>query len=404
MAFESFIAKRYLSFRKESPYSFMISIFAIVGILVGVMTLITVIAVMTGAQSYFKKQLLRTTSHITLQHISNQIEYPARLGQQLSQYKEIEYFSPYVYVHGLLQTPAGNVPAIIKGVSPDSPNTMEVPSTNEIKALLHTNDMGGILLGAELAKQIQVNVGDTVSVISPGDMNLGNSSLLSLPAAAPYRVIGTLTTGVYDLDKALAYVTLQEAQKLSGLDQAVTGFDIRLHDVDRAVEVSREINFKLGYPFTATPWTTYYKDIFATIQLQKVVLFIVFALIILVAAFNIASTLIIMVMEKQKDISVLRAMGTQSISIGKIFVVKGLLIGVSGILGGLCLGLLSVFLLSRWQFIELPYEVYNFSRLPVEVAGSDITLIIIVTLFLCFLCSLYPAWKAARTSIVDGLR
>jgi len=408
MSFETFIAKRYLSFRKDSPHSFLISIFAVIGIVVGVMTLITVIAVMTGAQSYFKNQLLRATPHITLQHINSYIEFPVRVSEQLKKNKNISAITPHIYTQGLLQTSTGNAPVIIKGVAENADAVLGLPSSEQVKSLYastHSSDFSSIFLGKELATQLKIKPGDTVSLILPTMPARGSGSTeLEIPSAYSFRVIGTFTTGMYDFDKVLSYISLSDAQAITQMGRAVTGFDIRVPDANMAHEISLQLNREIGFPLVAQPWTSYYQEIFAVIQLQKVVLFIVFALIILVAAFNIASTLILMVMEKQRDISILRAMGTKSFSISKIFLVKGFVIGISGALGGICLGLLGSFILSHLKFIELPAEVYNFSRLPIKINGIDVGIIFLLTLFLCFLCSLYPAWKAARIPIIDGLK
>mmetsp|Transcript_21517 Transcript_21517/g.9970 ORF Transcript_21517/g.9970 Transcript_21517/m.9970 type:complete len:212 (+) Transcript_21517:20-655(+) len=209
---------------------------------------------------------------------------------------------------------------------------------------------------------------------------------------------------MYDYDSSIAYMELKEAQKILSIGDIITGVAIKVKDIYKASEITKKIVLKLGFPFWATDWIHRNKNLFSALKLEKTVMFIILILIVLVAAFNIASTLIMMVMEKTKDIAILKAMGSTDKSIKKIFVLKGMMIGGIGTLIGVCSGVSLCLLLTRYKFIELPKEVYHIDTLPVQLEFFDVFLIALASMVICLLATLYPARKASKLNPVEAIR
>jgi lipoprotein-releasing system permease protein len=257
------------------------------------------------------------------------------------------------------------------------------------------------VLGRELARKLGVEAGDSLFMLAPRAMR---SAVTHVPAMERLRVLATIETGLYDFDSALSYLHLADAQELMRLGDAVTGLAVRLDDIFRALEIKQRIVDELGFPFWAKDWMQLYHNMFSALRLQKTVMFVILTLIVLVAALNIAGTLFMMVAEKTRDIAILKAMGATDRSIGTIFVIKGLWIGLAGILIGLAGGFGLCALLQRYQFVRLDPQIYPFTRLPVDVQAPDVALITGCALLICFIATLYPSRRAARLNPVDGLR
>jgi lipoprotein-releasing system permease protein len=219
-----------------------------------------------------------------------------------------------------------------------------------------------------------------------------------------FKVAGLFTSGMYEYDGSLAYVALPEAQRLLRMGGAVTGIELRVDDIYRAGKIGRSISDALGFPYWTRDWMQMNRNLFSALKLEKTVMFIILVLIVLVAAFNIASTLIMMVMEKTRDIAILKTMGATNKSIRRIFVFNGMIIGAVGTALGVALGFLACFLLDRYKFIELPGDVYYITTLPVRLEFLDAALIAVAALVICFLATLYPARQAARMDPVEAIR
>jgi lipoprotein-releasing system permease protein len=258
-----------------------------------------------------------------------------------------------------------------------------------------------IFLGKELARNLGAEPQDVVFLIAPGG---SASGLQSNPAMLRFTVAGLVDSGMHEFDKHLAFTNLQDAQQAQGAGDAVTGVEVKVADIYAADRVAQRIADKVGFPFWARDWMRMNHNLFLNLKLQKTVMFIILTLIVLVAAFNIASTLIMMVMEKTKDIAILKAMGATDRSIRKIFVFKGMSIGAVGTLVGSGLGFVLCRLLGRYQIIDLPADVYYFSKLPVQLEWPDVLVITAATMLICFLATLYPSHKAARLNPVETIR
>ncbi|MFC1829997.1 FtsX-like permease family protein, partial [Thermodesulfobacteriota bacterium] len=243
--------------------------------------------------------------------------------------------------------------------------------------------------------------GDTVYLISPRGVI---SPVGHLPAMKRFRVTDLFESGMYEFDGTMAYVLLKDAQKILRIPDAVTGIEVRVEDIYKARNIAGEIIGKLGFPYWAKDWMQMNRNLFSALKLEKTVMFIILTLIILVAAFNIASTLIMMVMGKTRDIAILKAMGATDKSIRRIFVFNGMVIGSLGTFIGVVLGFLLCILLEKYKFIELPGDVYYITTLPVRLEGLDVLLIAAAAMVICFLATLYPARQAAKLNPVDAIR
>jgi lipoprotein-releasing system permease protein len=244
-------------------------------------------------------------------------------------------------------------------------------------------------------------LGDAVSVVSPlGDV----TPLGRVPKMRAFRLVGTFETGMYEYDSTISFISLAQAQAFLGMEGRVTGLEVKTRDIYEAAEIAKNIKGKLGFPYWTKDWMRMNKNLFSALKLEKLVMFIILTLIILVAAFNIVSSLIMVVMEKTKDIAILKSMGATAGSILKIFILEGLIIGVVGTILGLAGGIGLCEILKRYQFIKLPSDVYYISSLPVLMKGTDILFVVAATLGITFIATLYPAWQASRLDPVEAIR
>jgi len=409
MAFEYFIGARYLRSRQKQAFISFITFLSVAGVTVGVMALIIVIAVMSGAESYFKTQILGVESHVVVRQHNGPINDYQKTIRTLEQIPEVTQAAPFVYTQVMLRAPGGLSGAILRGLDPSA-------AGNQVKGydrkaleqkLTPQQDMGdevkvpGVVLGQELAAKLGVSKGDMVYLISPRGMM---SPIGHMPTMKRFEVTGFFESGFYEYDASLAYIHIQTAQDLLKIGDAATGVGLRIKDIYDADQVSNQISEKLGYPFWTTDWMQMNRNFFSALKLEKKAMFIILTLIILVAAFNIASTLIMMVMGKTRDIAILKAMGATHRSIRKIFVFKGTVIGAIGTALGTVLGIAGCILLKHYKFIELPGDVYYFTTLPIELEFLDVLVIVAAAMAICFLSTIYPAYKASQLNPVEALR
>jgi lipoprotein-releasing system permease protein len=250
-------------------------------------------------------------------------------------------------------------------------------------------------------KNLGVARGDTIHLLSPRGM-ISPAGLI--PVMKRFQVVGEFESGMYEYDGSIAYIHLSDAQKFLHMEDAITGIEVRVNDIYKARQISETISSRLGFPYWGKDWMQMNRNLFSALKLEKTVMFIILALIILVAAFNIASSLIMMVMEKTKDIAILKAMGATDKSIRRIFVFKGMTIGVIGTTLGVSLGFALCKLLEHYKFIELPGDVYYITKLPVLLKTFDVVSIAAASLIICFIATLYPAKQASRLNPVEAIR
>lgn len=409
MPYEPFIARRYLRSRRRRAVFPLITFLGVAGVAVGVMILITVTAVMTGAERHFQERVLSVSAHLIVMRYGEVFRDYEAVGRRIETLDGVVATAPFTYGQGLLRSAKGTAGSVIRGIDPsrEGRTTSVLPSTTlkllAADFLRRQNAPGppGIVLGHELAGRLAVVPGDQLFLLIPRPTG---RDAARMPAMERLQVLGTIETGLYDFDNSLAYLHLTDAQRLMGTGEAVTGVAVRLADIYDAAAVKGRIAAELGFPYWAKDWMQLYHNMFSALKLQKTVMFIILTLIVLVAALNIAGTLFMMVTEKTRDIAILKAMGATDRSIRRIFVIKGMWIGIAGTLMGLAGGFGLCTLLRRYPLVKLDPKIYPFTRLPVDVQALDVVVIAGFALLICFLATLYPARRAARLNPVDGLR
>jgi lipoprotein-releasing system permease protein len=409
MSFEYFIGGRYLRAKHKETFISLITILSVAGVTVGVMALIVVIAVMAGFESDLKQRILGVESHIVLMRHDGSFSGYKKISKQINEFQGVEAATPFIYSQIMLRSSTGVSGAVLRGIDPESAGSViKILKNSVLQNLKQIQRQGnsktfvpGIILGKELARNLGVLKGDAVYLISSRGMI---SPIGYLPAMKRFEVVGLFESGMYEYDGSLAYIDLEDAQKILNMKGSVTGIEVRVDDIYNARNIAKKIVSELGFPYWARDWMRMNHNLFSALKLEKTVMFIILALIVLVAAFNIASTLIMMVMGKTKDIAILKAMGAMDSSIRKIFIYKGMIIGAVGTLLGVCLGFIICKLLEKYKFIQLPGDVYYISTLPVRLEALDVFMIASAAMVICFLATLYPASQASKLNPIEAIR
>jgi lipoprotein-releasing system permease protein len=408
MGYELFISLRYLKAKRKQIFISVITILSIGGVGLGVMALVVVLSVMSGFEEDLKTKILGTNADLViLQHALPMRDY----GDVIRRVQEIQgvvAVTPFIFSQAML-TSENNVRGIIlRGIDPNTAgrvinveSALKKGSMDSLKREDGPAGLPGILLGKELAQTLGVMLDDTVVVVSP----LGALAPMGTgPLMKKFRVGGIFDSGMYEYDTSLAYISLRSAQKFLAMDDAVSGVEVKVQDIYGVKRVGRSIQKALGFPFWTKDWMQMNKSLFAALKLERTVMFIILVLIVLVAAFGIVSTLIMVVMEKNKDIAILKSMGATAKSVTRIFIFQGLVIGVVGTILGLMGGYGICILLAKYQFISLPSDVYYISRLPVKMNGIDFVLVALSAIGISFLATLYPSWQASKLDPAEALR
>jgi lipoprotein-releasing system permease protein len=423
--YELMVGLRYLRAKRSEAFISLITVISIVGVMIGVMTLNIVLAVMTGFEEDLRDRILGFNPHIVLVSYAGTIANPDDVIRRVRETPGVAAAAPLVYSQVMLSSGQSVSGVVVRGVPADMEEAVidlkshltsgslaglgapfEVPVEGGEKdankdGRTDTTTLTGVILGGELAKQLGLSIGDPVSVVSP----LGTPSPVGpIPKVKRFVLAGTFDSGMYDYDSGLLYMGLADAQKFFGLGNAITGVEIRVTDLYGAEKVARQLEQTLGTPFRARDWMEVNRNLFLAFKLEKVVYFIVLTLIVLVAAFNIVATLIMVVMEKRKDIAILKSMGATDRSIARIFMLKGLIIGTVGTVLGVLGGYAGCWVLARYQFVELPKDVFYVSTLPVRVYGENFATVALVSVVICLLATIYPARQAAGLAPVEVIR
>ena len=402
-----FIGRRYLKAKRKQTFISLITIISIAGVAVGVAALIVVLAVMSGTIEEVKAKILQVNSHILVMKYGQTIDNYQEVIKRIERVPLIESAEPFVYSQVMIGAAGGLSGGVLRGIDPKLAAHSGLGRSvtfGNVKALSENDGQGAptIILGKDLAEKVKVKVGDMVRVVTPFGQVAEDGS--RSPRARLFKLVGLFDSGMYDYDSLLAYVSLNEARNFLSLGPGVTGIEIMVKDIYQADKIRQQIMSDLGVTFWAKDWMQMNYNFFSALRLQKVVMFIIISLTILVAAFNIISTLVMVVMEKTRDIAILKSMGAHRGDIMKIFVYQGLFIGVLGTLVGLGIGLALCALLSQYQFIELPPDVYYITTLPVRIDPLEVTLVLLSAMTISFLATIYPAWQASRLNPVDVLR
>jgi lipoprotein-releasing system permease protein len=398
MPFELFIALRYLVTRRTSLIS-------TIGVAVGVMALVVALALMTGLQGEIRDRILGSTAHVYVWITGGITDYHAEVVR-LQQVEGVTGAGPVVLGKALVATDRGEQFVTIKGIDP----TLERRVTDIQRAMLKgrldglsagTEDSPpGILLGRELARTLGVDVGDTVTLVTHSG-TLSPMGMMARPRRA--SVVGIYSLGLYEFDSAYGFVSIDFAQRLLGRDSAEL-IELRVADIYNAPRVSSRITQQLGSRYVAQDWADMNAPLFSALWLEKMVITITIGLIVLVAALNIIASLIMLVMEKRRDIAILKTMGTASRRVTTIFMLQGLIIGLIGTAIGATLGYALSWVLDRYKLIQIPMDVYQVSYVPFVVEPLDFAVVIGAAIAICFLATIHPSRQASRLDPVQALR
>lgn len=397
MKYETRIALKYLRSKRKEKIISITTWISIVGIAIGVMALIVVIAVMTGFQDEIRDRILGINPHIVIFGVGAEIKDPKGVVDTVRTVDGVTQAFPFSTFQAMVQHGRQLSGAIVRGVN--------LEDTIHMKGLVKEGNLSAIgiqntvLIGKELAKHTGLVPGSSFSLMVPFG---GFSPMGAMPETVRLRVGGILDTGMYEVDNSLIVMSLRDVEAIMGV--GASGVEIKLKDVYRADATRKTIMEKLGSSYFSRTWIEMNRNLFSALKLEKLIMFIILGLIIFVASFNIVSSLIMTVMEKKKDIAILRAMGAGKKSIVRIFMNEGLTIGVIGVCIGSVAGYVLCEIQRHFKIARLPEDIYNLSALPVKISFTDMVLVVFFTMVICTISTLYPSWKAAKIDPVETLR
>ena len=426
MSYELFVSIRHLSAKKSQKFISLNTWISIAGVGLGVMALIVVIAVMSGFSKDLRDKILGTNSHIVVSNMNQaMVENYNDILKKIRSMKGVTAAAPFIMNQVMLINGDRVSGVVARGIDPDSEGVVSDLGKNMISGTVfdlkvkpnHFKNIksrqgkkrAGIILGKELSRRMGVGVGDIVSMVSPVSRV---TPVGLIPRMKLFKVVGVFESGMYEYDANLSFILLKSAQKFFSMKNGISGIEIRVADIEQAGDIASIIQKELGFPYLVRDWMRMNRNLFSALKLEKIVMFIILILIIFVAAFNIVSTLFMLVMEKAKEIAILKSMGASCTSIIKIYSYQGLVIGLVGTLLGCAAGFVIVPNLNEIVgFIEVvfgieafPSDVYYLDSLPSKIQYMDSLLIIIFSVVICLAASLYPAWRASKIDLVDGLR
>lgn len=408
---ELLIGLRYTRAKRRNHFISFISATSMFGVILGVWALITVMSVMNGFHKDLRDRILFVVSHVTISDFDNKLANWQALAEQVNTNLEVAAQSPFILGQGMI-THGGEVTgALIRGIVPDKERQVSEVLNHIVEGnpeALKPGDFG-IILGATLARILGVQVGDKVTLVAPKG-KVTPAGLL--PRLKRFTVVGLFRINMYEYDSGIALIHIDDAARLLGFNNQISGLRLKLHDLDNAPEISRQLDEQLQGRFRIRDWTQQHTQFFRALEIEKRVVFIVLTLIVAVAAFNIVSTLVMIVTDKQPDIAILRTLGMSPGSIMKVFMVQGTVIGVVGTLLGAVFGVFTALnvktlipALENFFNTELfPISVYLITDFPAELRSQDVGWVIAIALLLSFLATIYPAWRASRMQPAEALR
>ena len=405
MGFVWTIASRYLRSKRRLSFITLISLLAIGGVFLGVAALTIVLSVMNGFEDQVQRRIAGTNAHIAILAADDRAVTPSdSLLARVRAAAPGARVAPFVYAKAMVVSRHGIDGMVLKGVDPvlERGVTEIMDRLAPSKAPLDGGDLPGIGLGQELALRLRVVAGDMVLISLPSSEPGG--ILGGSPRTKRVRVSSIFRSGLYEYDSSFGIVRIDTAQEFFGLDGAVTGLELGIKDMFRAQEVARDIERVLGSDYRVTNWIDLNRNLFSWMRIEKAVMFTILVLIVLVAAVNIVSSLTMLVLEKRRDIGVLRTMGVTPRGILRIFLVQGVVVGLIGTAAGLVAGFGVSWMLGKYRLLRLPGEIYFLDTLPVKIEWTDFALVALAATLTCFLASLYPAWRAASLAPVDAIR
>jgi lipoprotein-releasing system permease protein len=405
MSFELFVALRYLLARRKQAFISLISLISTLGVAVGVMALVIALALMTGLQGEVRDRILGSTAHVYVWNTAGIEDYHAEIAK-LKAVPGVIGAAPAVLGRALISTDRADAFISFKGIDPaiegevtDLQRTMQQGSIAAV-APASEEELAGILIGRNLAEQLGVSVGDSATLVTPtGTL----SPVGMIPRSRRVRIAGIFQLGLYEFDAAYGFVTLEFAERLMGKAMPEL-MQVKVADIEAAPVISDEIENALGATYVSQDWTDMNQQLFSALWIEKMAISIAIGLIVMVAALNIIASLILLVMEKSRDIAILKTMGTSSGRIMRIFMAQGLIIGVVGTAIGATLGLALCWVLDTYRLIQIPMDVYQVAYVPFVVRPLDFAVVIVAAVLICFLATIYPSRQAARLDPVQALR
>lgn len=407
LPYQIFVGLRYLRAKRRERSISVNTAISVSGVALGVGALIVVLAVMTGFQEDLREKILGVNAHVVITDYSGELKDYQQVASELETLDGVVSWSPFVLGQVMLSVGKNVHGVVLHGIDPD----MESKTTDLLKNMVEgsidfpepSGDvLPGIIIGRELSQMLGgVEIGERVNMISP----LGAMGPMGMiPRAKGFQVTGIFEAGMFEYDANLAYIDIPSAQSFFNMEGSISGVALKLDDIYKADSMAREIKERLGFPYYARDWMQMNRNLFAALKLEKLAMFVILAMIVLVAAFNIVSTLVMIVIEKSRDIAILKTMGATNMGIMGIFMTQGVVVGLVGTIIGLFLGFVICYIIQETGIISLPGDVYYLDRLPAKMSAIDFIAVSLSALFISFLATIYPSYRAAKLDPVEPLR
>ena len=426
MGFTWQVALSHLRSRRSEAGINVITMVSILGVTIGVTALIMVLAVMEGFEIDLRDKILGSNAHLVVLNYEGNFDLGEDTLSRIEGIDGIDAAAPFVYSEMMIRSTQGAAGVVFKGIDPEyTPKvtnlveSLEIGpdgpvSTNEEQSLLlsglskpeateeEESPKPGIFIGKELAQELYVTAGDVVHIINPVGGGVGIMGVPT-PDVRSFRIAGIFHTGMYEYDTKWTYVLIEEAQQFLKLDNKINGIEVQVHDIDNAPDLALAVQTELEYPFFLRHWMELNSKLFAALKMEKIVMGLILSLIVMVASLNIVGTLILVVLTRGREISILRAMGASSKQILHVFMLEGVIIGFVGTIVGTLLGLTGCYFLDQYQF-PLDTDVYYMDTLPVVVESQTVLTVVCTAIAISFLATIYPALVASKMDPVEGLR
>ncbi|MGE5751320.1 MAG: lipoprotein-releasing ABC transporter permease subunit [Nitrospirota bacterium] len=405
--YEIFISLRYLKTKKRYGTVSLNTFISIAGVVIGVATSIITLSVMTGFQGYFRDKILSAIPHIVvMEYAGSGVKDGKALQDKVERVSHVKATTPFTISQAMLTSKDRVQGVVVRGINPKTEGTVTSLEKNITEGSLRDLEapgkkLPGIVIGEDLARKFGVVIGDTITMVNP----IGEETAMGMvPKMRKFDLVGIFDAGMYDYNTGFAYISLSEAQKFFDMPDRVSGIQVRVDEIYNADKISDAIRSAVGYPYYTRNWIEMNKNFFSALKLEKIGMSLILVVIIIVASFNIIGTLTMIVMEKNREIAILKSMGVPARSIMQIFMFAGLVIGLVGTTIGALIGYGAVALITKTGVISLPKDVYQVSHLPLSITGLDILFISATALGISFVATLYPSWQAAKQDPVEVLR
>ena len=406
LPFEIFVSLRYLKTKKRHGTVSLNTFISIAGVVIGVATSIITLSVMTGFQGYFRDKILSAISHVVVMEYSGAgVQDISKLQEKIDRVAHVKATTPFIISQAMLTNRDRVQGVVVRGNDPRKEGTVTSLEKNmtvgSLLGLEIADKAPGIVIGEDLARKFGMSLGDTLTMVNP----VGEETAMGMvPKLRKFRLVGIFDAGMYDYNTGFVYIARPEAQKFFDMPGRVSGIQVRVDEIYQAEEIGREIQSVAGYPYYTRNWVEMNKNFFSALKLEKIGMSLILVVIIIVASFNIIGTLTMIVMEKSREIAILKSMGASSRSIMQIFMFAGVVIGIVGTAIGSAIGYGTVAVITKTGVITLPKDVYQVSHLPLSITALDVFFISLTALGISFLATLYPSWQAAKQDPVEVLR